>query len=269
MPGQRLLNRIAIVTGASQGIGREVCNQFFEEGALLVCADIRPLGQGETLSTHEWMAQKGGKAIFFRMDVGSADDWKALIAKTVEEYGRLDIIVNNAAICLEASNPQPIDEVDEDAFDAHMRVNARGVFLGSKYAVKQFKTQEPQPCGVRGWIVNFASMVSHMGMQGLTGYTASKGAVAAMTKTIALDVAKQGIVANCICPGFSQTAMLENALGSVGALSVAAEAVKSSIPRGLFGETIDHGRAAVYLASDDAKWVTGISLNVDGGISAQ
>lgn len=95
MPGQRLPNRIAIVTGASQGIGREICNQFFEEGALLVCGDVRPLGQGETVPTHEWIVQKGGKSIFFKVDVGNADDWKALIAKTVEVYGRLDMYVRN------------------------------------------------------------------------------------------------------------------------------------------------------------------------------
>lgn len=128
-------------------------------------------------------------------------------------------LVNNAGICTEANNPQPIDEVDEDAFDAHLRINTRGVFLGCKYAVQQMKKQELHPCGLRGWIVNFASMVANIGMPGLSkfdpvedindsanthcaaGYTASKGAVAAMTKTIALDVAKQGIVANSICPG--------------------------------------------------------------------
>jgi NAD(P)-dependent dehydrogenase (short-subunit alcohol dehydrogenase family) len=210
--------------------------------------------------------------------------------------------VNNAGICSEANNPQPIDQVDEDAFDAHMRINARGVFLGSKYSVQQFLKQEPRANGMRGWIVNFASMVSNIGMQGLSklkaqspqitcinlhsvaGYTASKGAVAAMTRTIALDVAKKGIVANSIAPGckysstlscysdaknmiVSQTAMLDNALG--GALSEAAEGVKAAIPRGIFGHPLDHARAAVYLASDDAQWVTGITLNVDGGLVAQ
>lgn len=91
MPNQRLLNRIAIVTGSSQGIGREICNQFFEEGAQLVCADLRPTGQGEEVPTHDWIVQKGGKAIFVKTDVSNADDWKALIANTVEEYGRLDM----------------------------------------------------------------------------------------------------------------------------------------------------------------------------------
>lgn len=91
MPGPRLLHKVAIVTGSSQGIGREICNQFYEEGALLVCSDLRPVGQGEDVPTHEWIVQKGGKAIFVQTDVSKADDWKALIAKTVEEYGRLDM----------------------------------------------------------------------------------------------------------------------------------------------------------------------------------
>ncbi|OAG04638.1 NAD(P)-binding protein [Paraphaeosphaeria sporulosa] len=263
MTGPRLLNKVAIVTGSSQGIGREICNQFHEEGALLVCSDLRPLGQGEDVATHESIVKKGGKAIFVQTDVSKAEDWVALISKTVEEYGRLDILVNNAGICTEADNPQPIDEVDEDAFDTHLRVNTRGVFLGCKYAVRQFKKQKLHPSGVRGWIVNFASMVANIGMAGLSGYTASKGAVAALTKTVALDVAKQGIVANSICPG----SMLDNALG--GALSSARDAVLAALPRGRFGETKDHARAAVYLASDDAAWVTGINLNVDGGLTAQ
>lgn len=91
MPGPRLLNKVAIVTGSSQGIGREICNQFYEEGALLVCSDLRPTGQGEDVPTHEWISQKGGKAIFVQTDVSKAEDWKALIAKTVEKYGRLDM----------------------------------------------------------------------------------------------------------------------------------------------------------------------------------
>lgn len=91
MTGPRLLNKVAIATGSSQGIGREICNQFYEEGALLVCSDLRPVGQGEEVATHEFITQKGGKAIFVQTDVSKAEDWSALIAKTVEEYGRLDM----------------------------------------------------------------------------------------------------------------------------------------------------------------------------------
>lgn len=91
MSSQRLQDRVAIVTGSSQGIGREICHQFSVEGALLVCADLRPLGQGEEVPTHEWIIQKGGKAIFVEVDVGRAESWKALITKTVETYGKLDM----------------------------------------------------------------------------------------------------------------------------------------------------------------------------------
>jgi NAD(P)-dependent dehydrogenase (short-subunit alcohol dehydrogenase family) len=91
MSGQRLHNRVAIVTGSSQGIGREICNQFFLEGALLVCADLRPLGQSEEIATHEWIVQQGGKAIFVETDVSEAKNWRHLIAKTVEEYSQLDM----------------------------------------------------------------------------------------------------------------------------------------------------------------------------------
>jgi len=91
MPGPRLLNKIAIVTGSSQGIGREICNQFHDEGALLVCSDLRPVGQGEETATHEMVTQKGGKAIFVQADVSKAEDWINLITKTVEAYGRLDM----------------------------------------------------------------------------------------------------------------------------------------------------------------------------------
>jgi NAD(P)-dependent dehydrogenase (short-subunit alcohol dehydrogenase family) len=212
--------------------------------------------------------------------------------------------VGNAGICSKAANPQPIDQVDEDAFDAHMRINARGVFLGSKYSVQQFLKQEPRANGMRGWIVNFASMVSTVGLPGLSKSPPNQQWFILNLQLIhrswihrvqrrsfgddedyCARCGEEGHCRQLHCSWMSfhpchtsrrianlllvsQTAMLEDALGG-GALSSSTESVKAAIPRGLFGHPLDHARAAVYLASDDAQWVTGITLNVDGGLTAQ
>ncbi|KAI9727384.1 MAG: hypothetical protein M1834_008455 [Cirrosporium novae-zelandiae] len=263
---QRLLNRVAIVTGASQGLGRGISLQYHKEGALLVCADLHPEGEGD-VSTHELIQQQKGKAIFVKTDVSNGKQVEKLVAKAVKEYGRLDIMVNNAGMCTETSSPKPIDESNEDIFDAHMAVNVKGVYLGCKYALRQMKKQEPLPNSDRGWIVNLASVSALVGMHGLPVYSATKGAVAAMTRAVALDASAHRVHCNAICPGYTQTSLLTAAIGNL--LEGDQKAVEKTIPFRGFGRPIDIARVATFYASDDASWVTGTCLAVDGGLTAQ
>ncbi|PGH01476.1 hypothetical protein AJ79_07914 [Helicocarpus griseus UAMH5409] len=166
-PSQRLLNRVAIVAGSCQGLERGICLQFHLEGALLICADLRPNGLPGEEPTHE-VIQKQGRRAIFKVDVSDSKQVQAMIAQAVEEYGALHMLVkNNAGICGEATAAKPIDEADEDIFDLHMMISVKGPFMGPKYALRQMKKQEPIGRGDRGWIINLSSIVTSAGMRGL------------------------------------------------------------------------------------------------------
>ncbi|KAL1622890.1 hypothetical protein SLS56_008571 [Neofusicoccum ribis] len=264
----RFGNKVAIVTGASQGIGREIARQFSMEGAAVVCADLQPSGADPGLPTHELIREVGGKATFVQTDVSKAVDVEALVERTVTEFGRLDVMVNNAGICTEAKEPTPIDKGSEELLDRHLQVNTKSAWFGCKYAVRQMKKQDPCPdSGLRGQIVNISSVVAYVGLPGLSNYATSKGAVAALTKTVAMETSKLAITCNAICPGFTQMPMLNDALG--GALNSARETVQTGIPLQRFGRAVDQARTVLFYASRDAAWITGTTLAVDGGITAQ
>ncbi|KAL1614301.1 hypothetical protein SLS54_009868 [Diplodia seriata] len=239
---RRLHGRIALVTGASSGFGREICKQFALEGAAgIVCADLQPTSGSDedTVPTHELVQREeygGGatKAVFVRVDVSKAADVEGAVAEAVRVFGRVDVVVNNAGICSEAAHPAPVDESSEEDFDRHLQINTKGAYLGCKYAVRQMKRQEPHACGVRGWIVNVASLGATVGIPGLASYGKM------------LDEALQG------------------AFSTIGH-----DAIASMYPLKRFGRPIDQARSVCYLASDDAAWVTGTTLAVDGGMSAQ
>ncbi|KAI9829326.1 MAG: hypothetical protein M1819_006389 [Sarea resinae] len=262
--GARLEGRTAIITGSSAGIGRAIALAYAREGANVVCSDLQA-GGGKELATHEQIKSNGGKALFVKANVAETEDVKNLVAKAVAEYGRLDIMVNNAGVLPEAKNPKSVHELDEKVFDQTMSINTRGVFLGNKYAIQQFLKQEPQPSGDRGWIINLSSILAFVHFPKVFSYCASKGAVQQMTRQVAVDYAPHRIHVNSVNPGFTESAMIESLTDD----PEAGKKLSDSHPfRGL-GHPEDIANAAVFLGSDDASWVTGIALPVEGGYLAK
>jgi glucose 1-dehydrogenase len=252
---QLLAGKIAIVTGASSGIGRAIATGFAAEGAEVVIADIvpEPLEGGEnTLAAIERM---GGKAVYERTDVSRWDDVDAVIAKTVARCGRLDVMVNNAAIY----SGTPLLETSAADWARVLDVNLTGMFNGCKRAVRQMVTQQPR-AEVRGRIINLGSQQGIVTAPHDTPYGVSKAGAIYLTKQIAVDYADQLIVCNCISPGKIVTgqpglpmdpALLDNA--------------RRRTPWPRLGRPEDIANAAVFLASDRATYITGANLVVDGG----
>jgi NAD(P)-dependent dehydrogenase (short-subunit alcohol dehydrogenase family) len=261
MPG-RLTNKIAIITGSSSGIGRATALLFAREGATIVCSDIREdPPAASSLTTTQEVSNLDQPSIFVQTDVSNSDSIQNLIKTAVEKFGRVDIMFNNAGISPEAGDPKPIWEYPNQWFDGAIAVNLRGVFLGTKYASLQMQNQEPGPSGDRGWIINMASVLGLNGAPGTSGYAASKHGVMGLTKTAALDCAPKRIHVNAVCPGYVGTGMTavfwdnKEVTGQLSAMH----------PFGGLGTADDVAKAALFLASEDAGWVTGIGLPVDGG----
>lgn len=182
----------------------------------------------------------------------------------VQRYARVDILANNAGISVESTHVRPLraHETSEEDYDRTMSINAKGTFLACKYVLAQMLKQE-QLYASRGWIVNTASVQGLVPYYGTPSYCASKGAVVMLTKQIALDYAADKIHANALCPGFLETSMTQNLQGDVEAKRGIEE--KHPLGGGGLGDVRDVARAAVFLAGDDARWVTGVGLPVDGG----
>ena len=253
MPG-RLDNKIALVTGAGSGIGRATALVFAREGAKVVVSDIVVEGGQETVQQIE---AAGGEAIFVKADVSQAADVETLVAKTVETYGRLDCAFNNAGI---EGGVKPTIDCTEEEFDRTIAVNLTGVWLCMKYEIQQMLSQGG------GTIVNTASAAGLVGFPGLPDYVASKHGVVGLTKTSALEYAKSGIRVNAVCPGVIQTPMVERGAQLSPGFD---ELAVSMEPVGRFGQPAEIGEAVVWLCSDAASFVTGIPMQVDGGLVAQ
>jgi NAD(P)-dependent dehydrogenase (short-subunit alcohol dehydrogenase family) len=250
----RLQDRVAVITGAASGIGRESALLFADEGAKVVAVD---LADEPGRACVDEIAGKGGSAVYVHADVSKAADCENMIAVAEREFGRLDILFNNAGIMHSADD----DAVgtDEAIWDLTMNVNLKSVFLGCKYGIPAL-----QRAG-GGAIVNTASLVAVMGSGApQLAYTASKGGVLAMTRELAIVHARQNIRINALCPGPLRTELLMKFLDT----EEKRQRRLVHIPIGRFGEAAEMARAALYLASDDASYVTGSTFLVDGGITA-
>ncbi|KAF2684166.1 short-chain dehydrogenase/reductase-like protein [Lentithecium fluviatile CBS 122367] len=262
----RLASKTAIITGASSGIGRATALAFAREGANVVISDVRdtPLNKTPTdthsTTTVQEVEKLGAKAIFVKCDVTVAEEVEALVNRAVQEFGRLDIMMNNAGI---GDINVPIWDYPIANFDLMQSINLRGVFLGTKFAARQMKDQAPDANGDRGFIINVGSILGLNGTPELCAYVASKHGVVGLTKTAARDCAPHRIHVNTLCPGYTATSMTSPLFSD----PKQKEKLEAMHPfRGL-GTPEDLARAAVFLASEDAAWITGVALPVDGGYS--
>ena len=250
----RLQDKVALITGAGGGMGRVAAQLFAAEGARIVVAEFSESAGRETVRLVE---ESGGQATFVKVDVSKEADAKAMVDHAVATYGRLDVLYNNAGIMPEADH-SVIDTAVAD-WDAVMAVNVRGVFLGCKYAIPVMVAQGS------GSVINISSFVALMGCSNpQDAYTASKGAVLALTKSLAVQFGPKGVRSNAICPGPVETPLLMDWL-------VQDEEAKrirlARNPTGRFGKPEEVVYLAIYLASDESRWTNGAQLVIDGGIT--
>ncbi len=249
----RLNGKVALISGGSRGIGAAVARLFAREGAGVAIGDLRE-DEGRKLESE--IQENGGACLFVRLDVTSSSDWRRAVSGTLNRFGEMNVLVNNAGISgggnLEATTIEQWQEV--------MDVNATGVFLGMKAVFPQMR----QAGG--GSIINIASQLGLVGVaDGSTPYQASKGAVRLLTKSVAMQYAKEGIRVNSVCPGPTLTPLTESRFShpELGGRSL------SGIPLGRFGRPEDIAYGVLYLASDESSFVTGSDLMIDGGWTAR
>lgn len=252
----RLAKKVAIITGAATGIGRAAALLFAREGARVVVADVDEEGGRETVTLIE---EAGGEAVYVRVDVTRPTDVERMVRTAVETYGRLDVLFNNAAVNLAAT----VTETSEEAWDRIMAVNVKGVFLGCKYAIPAMAA------GGGGVIVNTASAAAIVGLKGLAAYTTSKGAVLQLTRNVALDYADQKIRANALCPGVTATAMTLSVIEKSPNPEAMRQRMDAGRPLGRMADPEEIARAALFLASEESSFMTGVPLIVDGGFTAE
>ena len=252
----RLQGKVALITGAGSGIGREAALLFAREGARVVAVDRDEAAAKEAVGRIAEGATDGG-AVAVVADVAVAADCEAMVAAAEEEFGRLDVLFNNAGVML--SSDDDALSTDEATWDTTLDVNAKGVFLGCKYGIPALRRAGG------GSIVNTASFVAKLGAAtSQVAYTASKGAVLALTRELAVIHAREGIRVNALCPGPLRTELLMKFLDT----DEKRHRRLVHIPMGRFGEAHEIAKAALFLASDDSSFMTGAQLVVDGGLTA-
>ena len=248
-----LQGKVGIVTGGTSGIGRDASVLFAKAGAKVVVAGRRETEGKETI---DLIRAVGGDALFVKTDVSRAAEVQALVQKTVEKFGRLDVAFNNAGI---EGNWMPIAEQSEEDWDRVIDINLKGVWLCLKYEIQQMLKQ-----GSGGTIVNMASVAGLMGSAGAATYCASKHGVMALTKSAALENARNGIRVNAVCPAVIETPMGDRLFGAPEMNKFA----PGLHPIGRFGKPMEIAEAVVWMLSDRASFMTGHSIVLDGGMLA-
>jgi NAD(P)-dependent dehydrogenase (short-subunit alcohol dehydrogenase family) len=250
----RLKDKVALITGAGSGIGREAALLFAKEGARVVAVDMNDAAGEETVAAVE---KSGGRATFAHADVSRPSEVEAMVATAKKTYGRLNVLFNNAGIF--PANDGSVLETDEKTWDLVLSVNLKGVFLGCKYGIPAMLESGG------GSIINTASFVALMGSATpQIAYTASKGGVLALTREIAVEFARKGIRVNAICPGPVDTPLLQELFSDPA--RKARRLVH--IPMGRLAQAKEVAQAALFLASDDSSYVNGTAFTVDGAITA-
>jgi NAD(P)-dependent dehydrogenase (short-subunit alcohol dehydrogenase family) len=242
----KLENKVAIVTGANSGLGLAIANLFVAEGAKVIYSDINNGG----------LISDSDKAIFINCDVSDSKAVDSLIGEAISRFGRLDIMVNNAGI----GGLGGIMDATDESWNKTIGINLSGVFYGARAAAKAMKE-----CGSKGSIINMSSILGTVGFMSSICYCAAKGGVVQLTHAGALDLASSGIRMNAVAPGFIETNMTKGVLADESFNNL----ITSNTPLGHVGEPNDIAQAALYLASEDSKYVTGTIIHVDGGWTAR
>ena len=254
----RLEGKVALISGGARGMGAAEAKLFSREGAKVVIADVL---EAEGRQTEAEINEMGGDAIFVMLDVTKQSDWDAAISKTVEQFGKLDVIVNNAGIASRVS----IEETTVEEWDRILDINSKGVFLGTKAAIIQMKSQ-----GAGGSVINISSISGNVGQDTVAAaYNASKGAVRIFSKAAAIQYAAESIRVNTIHPGPLQTPMTQAGWEGADTFGEEEYVATDNAPMGRYGKPEEVAYGALYLASDESSYVTGAELIIDGGYTAQ
>jgi NAD(P)-dependent dehydrogenase (short-subunit alcohol dehydrogenase family) len=257
--GKRLEGRVALISGAGSGIGQGIAELFAEEGAQVALLEIDDAKGRETLAR---IRESGGEATLLHADVSHEDDVRRAVAETLETYGTLHHLVNNAGIVL----VKPLEECSGEEWDSVMAVNLKSVFLTVKHSLAALKQAGREDGGAT--IVNIGSVSSFVGQGQTPSYVASKGAVMMLTKALALDYARFGIRVNCVCPGITDTPLFRYHVSKTPDPEATLASRAARVPLGRFLTPRDIARAVLYLSTDDSAGITGIAHVVDGGYLA-
>ena len=252
METSKLEHKVALVTGGSFGIGKATALAFAKKGAKVVLADWV-----ENPETMDLIKKEGGEVLFVKCDVSNGKDVKSLIQKTIASFGRLDYAFNNAGI---EGNSAPVHECSEENWDKTIGINLKGIWLCMKYEIPEMLKHG------KGVIVNCSSVAGLVGFSGLPAYVASKHGVIGLTKTAALECAKLGIRVNAVCPGVIQTPMIDRLTGKK---KESIEQFTALEPMARFGLAEEIADTVIWLCSEEASFVTGVAMPVDGGFVAQ